>query len=162
MSEGDAILKAILVRALGFIGSGVKVGIISDGANNWPQSQASGDLPAAGITLFGGCTPTPPDITICRSRRTCNEGTAMAEIVHDLAPGAEIAVGAISTSLEFIARVNDMANTFGADVIVDDVGFFGEPYFEDGPVAQAVAAVKNQVVFISSAGNAAQNLRYRQ
>ncbi len=77
----------------------------------------------------------------------------MAEIVHDIAPGAQLAVAAAGTSLEFIARVNDLANTFGADIIVDDIGFHREPYFEDGPVAQAVAAVKDQVVFISSAGN---------
>src|SRR4030095_2976524 len=42
----------------------------------------------------------------------------------------------------------------GADVIVDDLGFFGEPFFEDGPVALAVrAAVKGGVSDHSSAGN---------
>ena len=156
LSEGDAILKAILARALGFIGSGVKVGIISDGANNWLQSQASGDLPAAGITLFGNCAPEPQDLPMCSFGFTCNEGTAMAEIVHDLAPGADIAVGAgVSTSLAFIDRVDELVNDFGADVIVDDLGFFGEPFFADGAIAQAVAAVKDQVVFVSSAGNGA-------
>ena len=80
----------------------------------------------------------------------------MAEIVHDIAPGARIAVAAAGTSLEFIARVNDLVNTFGADIIVDDLGFSFEPYFEDGLLAQAVAGVKDQVVFVSSAGNAAR------
>ena len=156
-TEGDSILKADQLRALGFDGTGVKVGIISDGANNWTQSQITDDLPASGITLFGSCTPSDRNLSICSPGRTCNEGTAMAEIVHDIAPGAEIAVGAgISTSLAFIARVNDLANTFGADIIVDDLGFSFEPYFEDGSIAQAVAGVKDQVVFVSSAGNAAQ------
>ena len=154
-TEGDAIHKADQVRALGFDGTGVKVGIISDGANDWPQSQAIGDLPAGGITVFGNCTPSPRDITICSGGFTCNEGTAIAEIIYDMAPGAEIAVGAVDTSLDFIARIDDLANTFGADIIIDDLGFFGEPYFEDGSLAQAVDAVKNQVVFVSSAGNAA-------
>ncbi len=155
-TEGDVIVKADQLRALGVDGTGVKVGIISDGANNWTQSQATGDLPASGITLFGSCTPRARNISICDSGRTCNEGTAMAEIVHDIAPGAQIAVAGPGTSLEFIARVNDLVNTFGASIIVDDLGFFFEPYFEDGPIAQAVAAVKDQVVFVSSAGNAAQ------
>src|SRR5262249_59182216 len=45
----------------------------------------------------------------------------------------------------------------GANVIVDDLGFFGEPYFEDGPVAEAVgAAVAAGVSYHSSAGNEAQ------
>src|SRR6185369_2917352 len=44
----------------------------------------------------------------------------------------------------------------GANVIVDDLGFFGEPYFEDGPVATAVdAAVTAGVSYHSSAGNEA-------
>ena len=86
-TEGDSILKADQLRALGFDGSGVKVGIISDGANNWTQSQATGDLPASGITLFGSCTPRARNISICDPGLTCNEGTAMAEIVHDIAPG---------------------------------------------------------------------------
>src|SRR5262249_60877491 len=38
-----------------------------------------------------------------------------------------------------------------------DLGFFGEPYFEDGPVADAVsAAVTAGVSYHSSAGNEAQ------
>ena len=155
-TEGDAILKADLVRALGFDGSGVKVGIISDGANNWPQSQATGDLPASGITLFGNCVPRPRDISICSSGFTCNEGTAMAEIIHDLAPAAKIAVATGLTSLAFISGVNELVNTFGADIIVDDLTFFGEPYYADGAIAQAVAAVKNRVVYVSDAGNAAR------
>src|SRR5262249_44513556 len=45
----------------------------------------------------------------------------------------------------------------GANVIVDDLGFFGEPYFEDGPVAAAVdSAVAAGVSYHSSAGNEAQ------
>src|SRR5262249_30646584 len=45
----------------------------------------------------------------------------------------------------------------GANVIVDDLGFFGEPYFQDGPVAAAVqAAVQAGVSYHSSAGNEAQ------
>jgi hypothetical protein len=46
-----------------------------------------------------------------------------------------------------------LKDTFGAQVIVDDLGFLKEPYFEDGPVAQAVAAIGDDVVYVSSAGN---------
>ena len=148
-TEGDAILKADALRALGVDGSGVKVGVISNGANNRASAQATGDLPG-GITTFGSaCDPFFFGVA-------CDEGTALMEIVHDLAPGAQLGFGAAATDLEFIQRVGDLVNTFGADVVVDDLGFFGAPYFADGPLAQAVAAVKNQVVYVSAAGNDAQ------
>ncbi|MBI2820085.1 MAG: S8 family serine peptidase [Acidobacteria bacterium] len=145
-SEGDSILRADLVRTnLGITGLGVKVGVISDGANDAASAQATGDLPAA-ISLWGSCNPA-------FTGTTCNEGTAMMEIVHDLAPGAELGFGCVATSLDFIQRVADLKD-WGAQVIVDDVGFYGEPYFEDGAVAGAYAAALTQgIVMVTSAGN---------
>jgi len=151
-TEGDSILNADLVRQLGIDGSGVKVGVISDGANNWTTARATGDLPA-NITVYGTCTSRPYNGSACDSGWTCNEGTAMLEIIHDIAPGAQLAVASANTSLEFAQRVNELVNNFGAEVVVDDLGFFFEPYFSDGIVAQAVAAVTNQTIYISSAGN---------
>ena len=151
-TEGDAILGSDLLRALGVDGSGVKVGVISDGVRGRAAAQATGDLPP-GITVFGACTRRPFSGSACDSGNDCNEGTALLEIVHDIAPGAELGFGAASTSLEFIQRIDDLVNAFGADVIVDDLGFFTAPYFEDGPIAKAVAAVKDRVVYVSAAGN---------
>ncbi|MFB3045908.1 MAG: PKD domain-containing protein [Acidiferrobacterales bacterium] len=142
-TEGDAILNADALRALGFDGSGAKVGVISDGVDNRASAQATGDLPANIITVTHAGSG--------------DEGTAMLEIVHDLAPGADLGFCGPSTSLEMIQCVNDLAGVFGADIIVDDLFFFLEPYFEDGPIAQAVAnAVAGDVVYASSAGNHAQ------
>ena len=81
----------------------------------------------------------------------------MAEIIHDLAPDAELAVAAVGTSLEFIQNINRLATEFEADIIVDDLGFFGEPYFEDGDIAQAVDALPSDILFITSAGNSANS-----
>ncbi len=127
-TEGDAILRADEVRARGMNGSGAKVGVISNGVDSMATSIASGDLPS--------------NITVLRAG-SGDEGTAMLEIINDLAPGAELgfcgpqsagnSFGA--TSLAMIECVNALANEFRADIIVDDLGFYWEPYFEDGPVA---------------------------
>ena len=153
-TEGDAILKANLLRGYGITGKGARVGVLSDGANTIAAGQASGDLPAD-LARYGTCQPSGFDGANCDFGSTCNEGTAIAEIIHDMAPDAKIAVAAVGTDLEFIARLDDLKNDFGATVIIDDLGFFGEPYFEDGAVAAAVQAIADDVVYVSAAGNSA-------
>jgi hypothetical protein len=155
-TEGDAILKANLLRGLGFNGQGIRVGVVSDGSNDWTSARDSADLPSS-LRRFGSCTAQPEVIESCISERSCNEGTAMAEIIHDLAPSAELAVAAASTTLEFIQGINQLATVFEADIIVDDLGFYMEPYFEDGDVAKAVAALPSDILFISAAGNNGNN-----
>ena len=142
-TEGDAILEADSLRALGYDGNGVRVGVISDGVDSRATAQATGDL--------------PPTISIVTHAGSGDEGTALMEIVHDLAPGVALGFCGPQTSMEMIQCVSGLAGTtFGASIIVDDVAFLGEPYFEDGPVAQAVRNVLPRVVYVSSAGNFAQ------
>jgi len=155
-TQGDSIHRANLLRNMGFRGQGIRVGVVSDGSNNFADAQSSGNLPA-NITRFGSCSTRSADPSNCRAARTCNEGTAMAEIIHDIAPDAELAIASVSTSLEFIQRINQLANNFGANIIVDDLGFFGEPYFEDGDLANAVAALPADILYVSSAGNSGRS-----
>jgi subtilisin family serine protease len=83
-----------------------------------------------------------------------SEGTAMLEIVHDLAPGAQLffttAQGGEAAFASSITALEDL----GCRVIVDDVSYFSEPVFQDGVVAQAVnAAADAGVAYFSAAGN---------
>jgi subtilisin family serine protease len=81
----------------------------------------------------------------------------MIEVIHDCAPGAEIGFCGPADDLEMIDCVACLHEAFGADVIVDDLGFAGQPVFADGPVAQAVReAVDAGVAYFSAAGNSAQ------
>ena len=147
-SEGDGIHRADLVRHFsGLTGKGVRVGVISDGIDSWSTARAKGDLP--------GRLEINSDIV-----RSGDEGTALLEIVHDLAPGAELAFSSGGSSLFFIEAVlwmaNEAFNGEGVDIIVDDLFYTGEPFFEDGPVAQAAEdAVAGGAVFVSAAGNSA-------
>lgn len=149
-SEGDAAMRASVARAnLTLTGKGVRVGIISDSLTDLGTSVNSGDLPAA-LTIVNGQDGRAIDGVF-------NEGQAMAEIIHDLAPEAHLLFHTgFPTSLDFIAAVRALTDA-GAQVIVDDLGFFNEPVFEDGPIAQAVIqAIQQGVVFVSAAGNDAQ------
>ncbi len=145
-TEGDTILKANLVRAapptgFGINGAGIKIGVISDGVAGLATAQGRGDLP--GVTVLNAGSGA--------------EGTAMLEIIHDLAPGAPLGFHGVATSLEMCDAIDALRLTFGAKVIVDDLGFPGEPYFADGMVADcASVAVGSGVTYVSAAGNDAQ------
>ncbi len=139
-SAGDAVLRAAEARsAFAVDGSGVEVGVISDGVSHLSASQASGDLPSVDVLEVGDG----------------DEGTAMLEIVHDLAPGSALAFYSPYTSSDMAAGIGALGSA-GCDVVVDDLTFFDEPKFEDGPIALAARAfVLDGGVYATSAGNSA-------
>ncbi|MCC6712331.1 MAG: S8 family serine peptidase [Candidatus Dadabacteria bacterium] len=138
-SEGDALMHADEAREVfGVDGSGVIVGVISDGVDRLAVSQSTGDL---------------PDTVLVGNPGEGDEGTAILEIVHDVAPGAGLAFYSGLSSLQFIPAI-DYFTANGVDVIIDDIGFLTEPTFQDGSVAtRAGEAVEDGIVFISAAGN---------
>jgi hypothetical protein len=158
-SEGDAQLNAASARAgFGLDGSGVTVGVLSDSFDRDPTAPtraagdvASGDLPGPGSP----CGSTAPVGLLDDGEAAGgDEGRGMAQIVHDLAPGAAIDFAtAFSGELGFAANIRALAGA-GARVIVDDVAYFQEPFFQDGPVAVAVGEVAaGGVSYFSAAGN---------
>lgn len=149
-SEGDEILKAAEVRLIhNADGSGARVGVISDGVDHAADARSTGDLPT-NLEI----NPNLPG--------SGDEGTAMLEIIHDLAPGAQLAFSGPGTSLEMLAAIDYLANDAfggqGCDVIVDDLGFLAEPFFQDGAIAQKVEeVVANGVTYFTAVGNQANN-----
>lgn len=89
-----------------------------------------------------------------------DEGRAILQIIHAVAPGANLAFyTAVNSEADFAHGISVLAAA-GAKVIVDDVGYPDEPFFQDGIVAQAVDTVAAQgVAYFSSAGNDS-NLSY--
>jgi uncharacterized repeat protein (TIGR01451 family) len=143
LSEGVALHGADDLNTLGIDGSGVTIGAISDGVTNMADAQASGDLPAT-VTIPAGCAVGSGD-----------EGTAMLEIIHDMAPGAALLYCATGGGgvLSHVAAQNNLV-VGGADVIAEDIPFDAEPAFQQGLAAingDAVAAIG--VSMHSSAGN---------
>jgi Subtilase family len=145
-SQGDTAHAVASTRtSLGINGTGVKVGVLSDGVNSLAARQATGDLPL-GLTVVPGQAGPPVD---------ADEGTAMLEIVHDLAPGAQLFFAtALPNQAAFASNILTLRNTYGCDIIVDDITYFAEGAFQDGTVQQAVNTVTaGGALFFSSAGN---------
>ncbi len=143
-SEGDGAHRADVARNLfGVDGSGVKVGVLSDSVDELSNLQASGDLPP-GVTVLAGQSGNPGT----------SEGTALLEIVFDLAPGADLFFAtANGGEAQFAQNILDL-HAAGCDVIVDDALYFAEGVFQDGVVAQAVETVSAAgTLYFSSAGN---------
>ncbi len=136
-TEGDAVISSDALRSLeGVDGTGVTVGVISDGVGGLAASQALGDLPTVDTST---CNVVGGDPGASGA-----EGTALLEIVHDVAPGADLMFGnfGYSTVLDFNAAVDCLAAN--ADIVVDDIGWFGVgPYDGTSLVSQNTASALN-------------------
>ncbi len=152
-SEGDITHLAFAARAaFGARGAGVKIGVLSDGVASLATSQARGDL--GPVTVLSG------------QAGVGDEGTAMLEIVHDLAPDAQLFFATGVTSITTFAQNIKALRAAGCDVIVDDVFFFVESPFHDGQaptvvsprnmglISEAVNSVTaSGALYFTSAGN---------
>jgi subtilase family protein len=170
VSEGDAQLQAKAARDAnpGVNGTGITVGILSDSFDQASESEEggpiatkanddvkSGDLPGANGCLEASTTPVETLPGEEGPTNGADEGRAMAQIVHDLAPGATLKFATAFTSdeISFANNIRALAAA-GAKVIVDDVFWQGEPFFQDGPIAVAVnEVVEDGVAYFSAAGN---------
>ena len=144
-SEGDVAHRADVARTqLGIDGTGAKVCAISDSIDSLAALQASGDLPPV-VDVLPGQSGNPGS----------SEGTAMLEIIYDLAPGADLGFAtAFGGEAQFAQNILDLRSSAGCDVIVDDVSYFAEAVFQDGIIAQAVeTVVADGAFYFSSAGN---------
>jgi subtilisin family serine protease len=159
-TQGDRSLRGDVARSrFGVDGSGVRVGVLSDSFDCAPGPFASGQsFTRAGQDAVNGDLPLGvrvlADLHTVPDSECTDEGRAMMQIVHDVAPGASLSFKTAMTSEEdFAEGVLALAND-GAKVIVDDVGYFDEPMFEDGIVASAIDQVVSRgVAYFSAAGN---------
>lgn len=178
-SQGVEVINADEARSrFGVDGSGITVGVLGDSfdrnlnANFVAQPNitaqddvATGDLPGEGnpnnyntpVSVLDDSAnnslflSSPEDALI-------DEGRALAQIVTDVAPGANILFRTAFKGPNDFARGIDELVAAGADVIVDDVSSPIEPFFQDGVVAQAAnRAVDAGIPYFSSAGNSNRN-----
>ncbi|MGP0069534.1 MAG: S8 family serine peptidase, partial [Isosphaeraceae bacterium] len=130
-------------------GSGVTVGVISDSVNQYngglSESYGTGDLSASNPVNVLGDGPSGSD----------DEGRAMLENIHDIAPGANLAFDtAGNNDLAMSQAVTALATTGNSNIIVDDVEWADDPMFQSGVISQAIeTANASGVSYFSAAGN---------
>jgi subtilisin family serine protease len=146
MTQGYISHRVRAVAATGIIGSGVKVGVLSDSAssNSIALLKASGDL--------GTNTTVLQDIL--NPANGIDEGTAMMEIIHDIAPGAQLYFASAKNGVASFADNINQLSLAGCSILVDNVSYITESVFQDGTIAQAVNNfVAGGGLYISAAGN---------
>jgi hypothetical protein len=194
-TQGDYVQHSDTVRSANSLdGSGITVGIMSDSYDCYAvYAQAGSGVPASGDTgyAYNGFTATaatdistgdlPSSVNVVEEAEAGNggclnygaplqlpftdEGRAMMQIVHDVAPGAALAFyTAVNSEADFANGIVTLGTpvskggSIGAQVIADDVGYPDEPFFQDGILAQAIDQVEAYgVAYFSAAGNDGTN-----
>ena len=151
-SQGDVAHRANNARAaFGVNGAGIKIGVLSDSFNNLGGAAAdvaAGDLPGPGnpdgfltpVTLVGSGD--------CLQPFCADEGRAMLQIVHDLAPGALLYYAtAFNSDTDFANNIRALGGlrrcraaqrhrgAGGVNIIIDDVSYSNESGLHDGQPA---------------------------
>jgi hypothetical protein len=164
-SQGVHAQRVDRVRG-GIDGRGITVGALSDSFDEATEDVngnpltihaaddiRTGDLPGEGVTVLED------------SPQGADEGRAMLQIVHDIAPRAKecfaTANGGPLGFADNIRALADKSGPCGADVITDDVGYFSEPFFGESVIGDAINDVTAKgVSYFSSAGNGSSQQAY--
>ena len=159
-TQGDHSMRSDVARSqFGVDGSGIRVGVLSDSFDCAPGPFAPGqNFTRAGQDAVNGDLPLGvrvlADLHTVPDSECTDEGRAMMQIVHDVAPGAALSFNTAFTGEEDFADGILALSNDGAKVLVDDVEYLDEPMFEDGVVSDAVdQVVARGVAYFSAAGN---------
>jgi len=128
-------------------GTGVLVGVQSTGVSSLSVIQGRYELPG-NVELFNPSGQSSPPVG--------DEGTALMEEVHAVAPGAGLAFCGPNTFVEYTSCLAQLIAA-GATVLVDDIIFPGEDVMSTNSTnAQAIGQLLAQnpaVLMLTSAGN---------
>ncbi len=165
IDDGDQALQANVVRATmtttagaPIIGTGITIGIISDSFN----ATLNGIVDPADAAAKAGYLPQNADgtsaVTILQDSTiagVANEGLAMAELVHQIAPGAAIEFYTAEGGQESFAQGVTALVQHGVNIIADDWSFSSQPFYQiAGPVDTAIEdAISAGVDYFTAASN---------
>ncbi len=145
VTEGKEVIFLEDWHQQGIDGSGVEIAILDVGFSGW-EGLVGEELPAD--TVDHGVTGTS------------DHGTAVAEIIHDLAPGATLHLWQFQTEVEFFEVLEEVMQE-DIPIINASIGF-DNVWHADGtsPFSLAVDQVSDSgIVYVAAAGN--ETGRYR-
>ena len=152
ISEGVDLAGAYPWHQAGWLGQGVKVAIIDKGFAGLSNAVATG--------VLGNITYTH-DYTGDGLETGEVHGTACAEIVHEMAPAAQLLLMKIDDGVDLWNAVTD-AITLGAKVISVSMVWINTNFYDgSGPIGEtATYAVQHGILWVNSAGNSADGLHW--
>ena len=153
-SEGVALTEASLYHSEGYTGSGVKVAVIDGGFAELSAAISDGEIPNSVVMV--DCTGASC-LSTDFSSETEKHGTAVAEIVHDMAPEAQLYLIKIGDSLDLVDAKDYCINN-GIKIINTSLGFPNTNFYDgecwnSNPVCTVNDAYEKGILWVTSAGN---------
>ena len=148
-SEGVSLTGASTFHSAGYYGQGAKVAIIDLGFQGLTAALNAGELANVVYTH---------DYTETGLEADTEHGTAVAEIVHDMAPQAELYLFKIGNEVHLQSAVSYCVSN-GIDIINHSVGWFNTNFYDGtGVIAQTAADARDQgILWVNAAGNYASD-----
>jgi subtilisin family serine protease len=148
--EGVGPSGAETAHTQGFTGAGVRIVILDVGFAGYALSAVTGEVPSG-----------PPVLDLCTNINSSTHGTQVAEVIHEMAPGAQISLACTDTAGDTGPAV-DWAQAQGAQIISRSLGEAavmrgdgsGGPGTTD---AAAEDALSTGILWVNSAGNYARS-----
>jgi hypothetical protein len=157
-TPGDSAIRTNFVRnGFGVGGDSIRIGVISDSYNTLPNKPAFRDIANDDLPGRPGNLVNRDSVRVLKEYPLgvkSDEGRAMLQIIHDVAPKAKLSFRTgFLTSGDFAQGIRELAAD-SCKVIVDDVTFITEPFYKPGIVEQAIQEVSALGVnYVTAAGN---------
>jgi hypothetical protein len=157
-TEGDSAMRANLLRLNRNVsGAGVRIGVISSGAIGYRTAQSTDDLELAADDVDSPNDDLMPSVDIVPGMLGIDGiGTAMMEIIQDVAPDAKLFFAAAVDKASYLDAIRELVATRNVDILVSDVLDYTEPWFESGQVAELIQSyldTRSSLVFLQAAGD---------
>ncbi|MCK4523009.1 hypothetical protein KAU05_02595, partial [Candidatus Aerophobetes bacterium] len=147
-SEGVSLIDASVYTSAGYEGQNTRVAIIDLGFIGLAAAQANGDIPSTAITR---------DYTGGGIESGTVHGTAVAEIVYDVAPQVQLYLINIGDEVD-LENAKDYCISEGVDIINHSVGWVNTNFTDGAGVICGITdnARANGLLWVNAAGNSAK------